>query len=71
MISQGWLYGWQKNNFIRNGDEIPNADLWRRVYELLKKHKVTLNKVAGHSDNEYNNRCDRLAVGVIKENRTI
>jgi ribonuclease HI len=25
-------------------------------------HEVTFVKVKGHSDNEYNNRCDRLAV---------
>ena len=33
--------------------------------KLLKQmdvHEVSFIKVKGHSDNEYNNRCDRLAV---------
>jgi ribonuclease HI len=35
--------------------------------ELNRKHKVKWIKVKGHSDNEYNNRCDRLAVLEIKQ----
>ena len=27
----------------------------------MKSHRVTFVKVKGHSDNEYNNRCDELA----------
>ena len=36
------------------------------VYELTKIHKVEFIKVKGHSDNEYNNRCDELARTAIK-----
>ena len=32
---------------------------------LTKIHKVTFNKVKGHSDNELNNRCDELARNAI------
>jgi len=33
---------------------------------LTKKHNVTFIKVKGHSDNEFNNRCDELARSAIK-----
>ena len=35
--------------------------------ELTKKHKVTFNKVKGHSDDELNNRCDELARSEIEK----
>ena len=33
-----------------------------RLLALLETHTVRLHWVPGHADNEYNNRCDRLAV---------
>ena len=38
-----------------------NRELWEELYSLTQKHKVTFIKVKGHSDNEFNNRCDELA----------
>ncbi len=43
-----------------------NADLWQQLYTLSKTHKLTFIKVKGHSDNEYNNICDKLATDAIK-----
>ena len=40
----------------------PNPDLWERLLELCEKHTVRLHWVKGHAENEYNNRCDELAV---------
>ena len=59
---QGWIYNWQKNNW-KTADKKPvkNKELWERLYDLTKIHKVNFIKVKGHSDNEYNNRCDELA----------
>ena len=59
---QGWIYNWQKNNW-RTADKKPvkNKEFWERLYDLTKIHKVNFIKVKGHSDNEYNNRCDELA----------
>lgn len=62
-IEQGWIESW-KNNGWRKADKKPvkNVDLWERLLELMEKHSVTFNKVKGHADDEYNNRCDRIAV---------
>ena len=47
-LNEGWLKRWKSAGFTKKGG-LKNADLWR---ELVK----------GHADNEYNNRCDQMAV---------
>ncbi len=64
---QGWIYGWMKNNWkTASGSSVKNKELWQELYNLTKTHKVNFNKVKGHSDNKYNNRCDELAREAIK-----
>lgn len=66
-INQGWLSNWQKNGWKNSGkDPVKNADLWRLLLIEIKKHDCTFIKVKGHSDNEFNNRCDKLATSEIK-----
>ena len=62
-FNQHWITNWQRNGW-RNSAKAPvaNDDLWKKLLELTSVHKVTFIKVKGHADNEYNNRCDRLAV---------
>ena len=61
-FNQGWIYNWMKKGWKKpDGSEVKNKELWQELYDLTKKHKVTFNKVKGHSDNELNNRCDELA----------
>ena len=48
-------------------DDVKNRDLWEELDALIQKHTVEFIKVKGHSDNEYNNRCDYLATSAIKE----
>ena len=66
-FNQGWIYNWQKNNWKTAGkDPVKNRELWEELYELTIKHNVKFIKVKGHSDNEFNNRCDFLATSAIK-----
>lgn len=67
-FARNWLEGWQKNNW-RNSQkkEVENRDLWEQLVQLCQTHAVTFIKVKGHADNEWNNRCDQLAVAAIKE----
>ncbi len=61
-FEQGWIYNWIKKNWkTAVGDDVKNKELWQELYALTKTHKVNFIKVKGHSDNEYNNRCDELA----------
>lgn len=66
-FNQGWIYNWKKNNWkTASKDSVKNKELWEELYSLVQKHKVEFIKVKGHSDNEYNNRCDFLATSAIK-----
>ena len=62
-FNEGWLNSWQQNNWKNsNKKEVKNVDLWKEIIDLTNIHDVTFIKVKGHSDNEYNNRCDKIAV---------
>lgn len=66
-FNQGWIYNWQKNNWQNSSKEpVKNKEIWQEIYNLTKVHKVKFIKVKGHSDNEFNNRCDELARNAIK-----
>lgn len=61
-LNQGWLNNWQRNGWKTSSKEpVKNRQLWEKLIELIKKHKVEFVKVKGHSSNEMNNRCDQLA----------
>ena len=67
-FKQGWIYNWQRNNWkTSNKEPVKNREIWEELYNLTKIHKVEFIKVKGHSDNEYNNRCDELARAEIKK----
>ncbi|MBE3579509.1 MAG: ribonuclease HI [Caldanaerobacter subterraneus] len=67
-FNEGWIEKWQKNNWLKS-DKTPveNQDLWKELLEVSKPHQINWIKVKGHSDNEYNNLCDRLAAEQIKK----
>ncbi|MFN3916405.1 MAG: ribonuclease HI [Flavobacteriales bacterium] len=57
-VEKGWLFTWEKTGFNKK----KNADLWRRFLQVYKLHKVKFIWVKGHNGNQYNERCDELAV---------
>ena len=66
-FNQGWIYNWMKKGWkTASGEPVKNKELWQELYNLTKKHKVEFIKVKGHSDNEFNNRCDEMAREAIK-----
>lgn len=67
-FNQKWIYGWMKKNWrTAGGDPVKNKELWQELYSLTKVHDVTFYKVKGHADNEFNNRCDEMAVAESKK----
>jgi len=65
-FTQKWIYGWLKNGWkTSNKEDVKNKELWQELYEFTKIHNIEFIKVKGHSDNEYNNRCDELARNAI------
>ena len=64
---QNWIGNWIKNNWKTSSKEpVKNQELWKELYKLTKIHQVKFIKVKGHSDNEFNNRCDELARNAIE-----
>ena len=62
-FEQNWIGKWVKNGWKNSAKaEVANSDLWKELINLTSTHKVVFHKVKGHSDNEFNNRCDELAV---------
>jgi ribonuclease HI len=60
---QNWFSKWKKNGWkTSKGTKVLNQDLWGELLEQNAKHTIKWKWVKGHSDNEENNCCDRLAV---------
>lgn len=67
-FTQGWIDKWIKSGWKRNkNEEVKNVDIWQELVRLSDYHKINWIKVKGHSDNELNNRCDKLATDEIKK----
>ena len=62
-LEKGWARGWKKRGWVKS-DKKPalNPDLWDRLLALEEIHTLRYHWVKGHAENEYNNRCDELAV---------
>ena len=65
-FEKDWINNWIKNNWVNSKKEpVKNKELWLELLNLTKIHNVTFNKVKGHSNVKYNNRCDELARNAI------
>ena len=62
-LMKGWVIAWEKRGWVK-ADKKPalNADLWQELLRLDKVHEITYHWVKGHAHDDYNNRCDELAV---------
>lgn len=57
-----WLQLWWKHNWRTSAHKpVANLELWQKIWELKKFHRVTAKWVRGHSSTKENNRCDELA----------
>ncbi|MDR3085077.1 MAG: ribonuclease HI [Christensenellaceae bacterium] len=71
-FEQRWIDSWQRQNWKTSAKaEVANQDLWRLLLIQTGRHRLQFIKVKGHADNEYNNRCDKLATGAIKQQQKL
>lgn len=61
-VNEHWLDSWKKRGWRRKDGPVKNLELWQELDRLLGEHSVAVRWVKGHAENEYNNRCDALAV---------
>jgi ribonuclease HI len=59
-------FGWRRKERGQKKD-IKNEDLWRRLDELVSRHKVVFTHVRGHAGHPENERCDALAVAAYQK----
>ena len=58
-----WIKKWKLNNWKNsNKKPVKNKDLWIKLDNSCKKHKVNWKWVKAHADNKMNNLADELAV---------
>ena len=62
-LEKGWARAWRARGW-KKADKKPalNQDLWETLLPLTERHEVRCHWVKGHAENEFNNRCDALAV---------
>ena len=62
-FNKHWIDGWKKRGWVKS-DKKPalNPDLWDELLRLESIHTLRYHWVKGHAENEFNNRCDELAV---------
>lgn len=66
-FNEGWINDWVLRGWkTASKSQVKNVDLWEELLENLKGHSYTFIKVKGHADNEYNNKCDKIAVECYK-----
>ena len=62
-LSKGCAKSWRAKGWVKS-DKKPalNPDLWGRLLDLAETHELHYHWVKGHAENEFNNRCDEMAV---------
>ncbi|MCC8190403.1 MAG: ribonuclease HI [Planctomycetes bacterium] len=67
-FEKGWLEKWRGNGWRTAGKQpVKNEDLWRRLLEAMRPHRVEWKWIRGHAGHPENERADRLAVAARQE----
>jgi ribonuclease HI len=62
-----WIHAWKRRGWkTADGKPVKNQDLWQRLDEALKPHRVDWHWVRGHAGHPENERADELARAAIK-----
>jgi ribonuclease HI len=65
-----WMPNWKRQGWMRKEKgrlkPVLNVDLWKRLDELLGRHRVAVTHVLGHNGHPENEACDRMAVAAYK-----
>ena len=68
-----WMNKWMDKKWRgSNGHQIKNIELWKDVANLWNRVRevsnISIHHIKGHSDNQWNNYADKLAVKAVKMN---
>ena len=69
-FTDGWLANWQRNGWrTASRQPVKNRDLWERLLELEKRHKIEWAWTRGHAGHEENELVDSMALAARKTRR--
>lgn len=61
-----WVSKWIRNDWRKgskaSSEPVKNAEYWKALVELCRRHDVTFQHVRGHAGHPENEECDRMAV---------
>ena len=64
-----WIDNWISKGWKKaDGKPVLNVDLWTRLLEAARPHRIEWVWVKGHAGNPLNERCDELATTAADEN---
>lgn len=65
-----WLPKWKRSGWKTAAKKpVKNRELWMELSQLIGRHKTTFKWTRGHADDQWNNRCDRLATEAVTKRR--
>ena len=63
-----WRAGWERKGFRNSrGEPVANLALWKRLFALADKRRVTTRWVRGHNGDFHNEQADQLAVAALRK----
>jgi ribonuclease HI len=57
-----WIAGWVRRGWKRKAGPVENADLWKALLPVARRHEIDWRWVRGHAGHPQNEYVDRLAV---------
>lgn len=66
-MSKGWAKRWKAAHWLRDGETVPNAELWAELLVLCARHVVTFEWLRGHAGDPENERCHTLATAAMQQ----
>jgi len=57
-----WVHGWAARGWTRKTGEIENLELWKRLVETARRHKIEWKWVKGHAGHPQNEYANNLAI---------
>lgn len=62
-----WIHGWIRRGWKRQGGAVENADLWKELIAVARRHRIEWRWVRGHAGHPQNEYANDLAVRAAKE----
>jgi ribonuclease HI len=66
-----WRAGWERKGYRNSkGEPVANLALWKRLFALADKRRVTTRWVRGHNGDFHNEQADQLATAALRTARS-